>query len=523
MRRMTKQITKKPLRIFFLTILFCAIANHASAQQVTISNNLLYDVALTPNLRVGLRLSDKWSMGLTAGYRPWPTDETKTRKWKHLLVSPSVRYWTDSVNVHHFFGANIIYSHYNIADIKFPFGMYKSVRNERRQGDLIALGVFYGYSWPLGRFWNIEPFIGVAVGYTWYNRYECGHCGEKIGRDHKWFAMPQAGINIVYNIPGRPKRVPRAVIVDPPYINHPPTTPDTIFDPIVRNVPENTGRAGQLQKDNPVLAHISEYKPYDRTQILRKDKNALFVHFPKAKHELRGDFRNNQATLDRIVDLTRQVMADNTSSVKKIQIVGLASIEGNPDFNETLATNRAMALQRYLQQQVAVPDDLFDTVGGGEAWSEFRDQLTEYVANDSQHAKELQQALSIIDNESNVKVREKKLRQLNGGRTWKYITDNILSDQRNSGYVRIYYDYVPDNNAKIINEANELLTADCTDCHHEALRLLQQVRDDERAQNALGVALWFCGQKEEAIDRFRRAAANGNEDAKTNLRELKIE
>jgi Flp pilus assembly protein TadD len=52
---------------------------------------------------------------------------------------------------------------------------------------------------------------------------------------------------------------------------------------------------------------------------------------------------------------------------------------------------------------------------------------------------------------------------------------------------------------------------------------LQQVRDDERAQNALGVALWFCGQKEEAIDRFRRAAANGNEDAKTNLRELKIE
>lgn len=221
--------------------------------------------------------------GTDGGYRPWPTDETKTRKWKHLLVSPSVRYWTDSVNVHHFFGANIIYSHYNIADIKFPFGMYKSVRNERRQGDLIALGVFYGYSWPLGRFWNIEPFIGVAVGYTWYNRYECGHCGEKIGRDHKWFAMPQAGINIVYNIPGRPKRVPRAVIVDPPYINHPPTAPDTIFDPIVRNVPENTGRAGQLQKDNPVLAPISEYKPYDRTQILPQGQECPVRTLPQGQ------------------------------------------------------------------------------------------------------------------------------------------------------------------------------------------------------------------------------------------------
>ena len=517
---MTKLITRSVLRTFVLTILFCGMSTHASAQQVTISNNLLYDVALTPNLRLGLRLSDKWSMGMTVGYRPWPTDETKTRKWKHLLVSPSLRYWTDSVNVHHFFGANVIYSHYNVADIKFPFGLYKSVRNERRQGDLIALGAFYGYSWPLGRWWNIEAFIGAAVGYTWYNRYECGHCGEKLGRSHKWFAMPQAGINIVFNIPGRTERTPRAVIVDPPYINHPPTKPDTIFDPIVRNVPENTGRAGQLQKDNPVLEHISQYKPYDRTQILRKDKAALFVHFPKGKYELKGDYRNNQATLDRIVDITRQVMADNTSSVKKIQIVGLASIDGNPASNEKLATNRAMALQRYLQQQVAVPDNLFDTTGGGEAWAEFRDQLQECVAMPSQQAEQLQQAISIIDNESDVKVREKKLRQLNGGRTWKYIEENILSNQRNAGYIRIYYDYVPDNNAKIINEANELLTADCSDCHHEALRLLQQVRDDERAQNALGVALWFCGQKEEALDCFRRAAANGNEDAKTNLENL---
>lgn len=41
-------------------------------------------------------------------------------------------------------------------------GLYKSVRNERRQGDLIALGVFYGHSWPLKRYWNIEALIGIA-------------------------------------------------------------------------------------------------------------------------------------------------------------------------------------------------------------------------------------------------------------------------------------------------------------------------------------------------------------------------
>ena len=75
---------------------------------------------------------------------------------------------------------------------------------------------------------------------------------------------------------------------------------------------------------------------------------------------------------------------------------------------------------------------------------------------------------------------------------------------------------MPDKAAATINEANELLTTDCGDCHREALRLLLTVRNDERAQNALGV----CGQHDEALECFRRAVANGNADARENLRQL---
>ena len=160
-------------------------------------------------------------------------------------------------------------------------------------------------------------------------------------------------------------------------------------------------------------------------------------------------------------------------------------------------------------------------MGGGEAWAEFRDQLAESITKEPQHSEELQQAIDIIDSESDDNAREQKLRRINGGRTWKYIKENILIDQRNSGYIRIYYDYVPDKAAKVINEASELLTTDCSDCHHKALRLLQTVRGDERAQNALGVAYWLCGQEQEAIECFRRAAANGNADAEENLKRMK--
>ena len=106
-------------KLYILPLLFITIS--ISAQQLTIGNNLLYDATLTPNLRMGVRLSPHWSMGLIGGYRPWPTDDEATRKYKHLLISPDLRYWKDSVNVHHFFGINPVYVHYNISGIRLPF------------------------------------------------------------------------------------------------------------------------------------------------------------------------------------------------------------------------------------------------------------------------------------------------------------------------------------------------------------------------------------------------------------------
>lgn len=432
------------VKIVVLAILLGGFFSEVSAQQVTISNNLLYDAWLTPNLRVGLRLAPHWSVGMTAGYNPWPSDDNKSRKWKHLLVSPSLRYWTDSVNVHHFFGVNLIYSHYNVADVKFPFGLYKSVRDERRQGDLGALGVFYGYSWSIARHWNIEALIGAAVGYTKYNRYECGHCGTKIGEDKKWFVMPQAAINIVFNIPGRPKKVVEPVEPMQPIVPVQPVveTDAVAVTPAVKEPePVKERPIDILVRTEPVLAHISEYKPYDRSQVLRRDQRALFVYFPVAKSDIQTEYRDNQQTLDHIIDVTQKMFADKDSEIRKIQIVGLASFDGKNEANERLASNRANALKKYIQDRLAVSDDQFAISYGGEDWADFRDQVAESIDNGSDHTAELQKVLDIIDREPNLTRREQQIRKLNGGKTFLYIKEHLLADQRNSGYLRIYFDY----------------------------------------------------------------------------------
>ena len=431
-------------KIVILAMLFCGMSSEVSAQQVTISNNLLYDAWLTPNLRVGVRLAPHWSAGLTAGYNPWPSDENKSRKWKHLLVSPSVRYWTDSVNVHHFFGVNLIYSHYNVADVKFPFGLYKSVRDERRQGDLGALGVFYGYSWPIARHWNIEALIGAAVGYTKYDRYECGHCGTKIGDDKKWFVMPQAALNIVFNIPGRPKKVTEPINPITPIEPVIPVTPTEPTPPIEQPQPVKERAVDVLRRNEPVLAHISEYRPYDRSQVLRRDKRALFVYFPMSQTEIQPDYRGNQQTLDRVIDVTRKMLADQESKICKIQIVGLASFDGGKNLNERISKTRAEELKKYIQDRLSVSDDQFETSYGGEDWADFRDEVEEEIQNVSGNTamvSQLKEVIQIIDSEHNEVRREQKIRKLRGGRTYQYIKEHHLDDQRNAGYLRVYFDY----------------------------------------------------------------------------------
>lgn len=281
------------------------------------------------------------------------------------------------------------------------------------------------------------------------------------------------------------------------------------FTPYFAPVPDDTGEAGRLEYDNPVLQHISKYRPYDETRVLSREEGVLFVHFQFDRHILLYDYRDNAATLDRIVEITRRIMADSTSTVKCIQIIGLASVEGPVKRNSRLATNRAAALKWYIQKEVPTPDSLYECVDGCEGWAELRAQI-----EDNKEIPGRDELLNIIDTEPNPDRREWRIKKLDGGKPFAYLRDNVLRDQRNSGYLRIYYDYVPDTTAKVINEASELLKKEQ---YSEALKMLKTVSHDKRAQNALGVAYYMTGNEPEAIECFRRAAADGNQQAKANL------
>ena len=168
--------------------------------RMALRTNLLYDATLSPNLGVDVRVDSAWTVGLLVGINAWDIDKEKNKKWRHALFSIRARKYRDSLFHKGYYEADVIYSHFNVGNTKIPFGLYSAVKDRRLQGDLIALGGKYGYSWILARNWRIEAEAGVAIGYAWFKEYDCDHCGTFLGNGDRIFLLPQLGVNVVYII-----------------------------------------------------------------------------------------------------------------------------------------------------------------------------------------------------------------------------------------------------------------------------------------------------------------------------------
>ena len=168
--------------------------------RVALRSNLLYDATLSPNLGLDVRVDSTRTIGLLAGFNAWDLDKTENKKWRHMLFSLRARKYNDSIFHKGYFEGDLIYSHFNVGNTKIPFGLYSAVKDRRLQGDLVALGAKYGYSWILSRTWRLEAEAGVAVGYAWFKEYDCAVCGTYYGKDDRIFLLPLLGINVVYLI-----------------------------------------------------------------------------------------------------------------------------------------------------------------------------------------------------------------------------------------------------------------------------------------------------------------------------------
>ena len=206
----------RKLRCGMLLTLMLIIGLAGNAQKLAVKNNLLYDLTQTPNIGFELAVSQKWTIGLNFGYNPWwhhadgghtfPFGKGEARatddrvQWRHFIIAPEARYWFCSVFAGHFIGFNAMATCFNQGNVKYPLGLYPSLKDSRRQGKAFGIGAFYGYSWIISPHWSIEAEAGVDVGFAHFKEYNCSHCGAFLRKDTKPFVAPKVGINAVYNL-----------------------------------------------------------------------------------------------------------------------------------------------------------------------------------------------------------------------------------------------------------------------------------------------------------------------------------
>lgn len=180
-----------------ICLFFLLISIPLTAQNVVVKTNVLYDATTTINLGAEVGLSAKWTFDLSASFNPWTFSESK--KWKHWLVQPELRYWFCEGFHGHFMGLHILGGEYNIGNVSLPFGIYPATKENRFEGWGIGGGLVYGYRWILSRHWSIEGVIGLGYIYSKYEKYPCATCGELLDEGDKHYIGPtKAAVNLIY-------------------------------------------------------------------------------------------------------------------------------------------------------------------------------------------------------------------------------------------------------------------------------------------------------------------------------------
>ena len=508
-------------------ILLFLICLPGRAQEFSVRTNLLWDAAAEPNLGVEFPLSNHWSLGGNAGVKAWPRwlawdwDQNNTQHWRNFAVVPEVRYYLDEVFQGFFTGADFVYTHYNVGDVQFPLGMYPETRTNRLQGSFWGGGLFVGYAWWPWQHWRLELEAGAAAGLAAYGRYDCPHCGTKLSDERKPAVVPKLALNVAWNPVSRDKhKARRAEVVISGTDTITVMTPPVAFVVHLNDVAAPETAADRLAEEYEWVVPIEKYRPLDYQTRPGRD-SLMYVTFRADSHVLERDFGSNAVTLDKLQAAIETIRDAENSGEMLVSVTGLASIEGPEAHNDSLSVQRAQAVAVYLGQRTGVGRRHFEVIGKGEAWDWFRAQLEAAPQG-------REKLLKILDEESDPDARERLIKADKS--LYQDVKDNFLEDQRNSGYIRVYYGNTPDAVTEQIN--GELLPLLKAKRYGDAARLLERhpawkerAAQDPEAANACGIALYFTALDkgdeagaQEAVDLVREAARRGSEAAAQNLK-----
>ena len=198
-------------------------------------------------------------------------------------------------------------------------------------------------------------------------------------------------------------------------------------------------------------------QPEEEDEKLRSIRGRAFLDFPVNETVIYPRYRRNPAELKRIRHTIESTLFDRTIAVRSISLHGYASPESPYSNNTRLAKGRTAALKEYIQNAYAFSDTLFTTTFTPEDWKNLRNfiahggrrkvkddiwyedaSVLETPAMPSFVRDAREELLEVIDSSLKPDEKEQQLKQVAGGKPYRWLLDHVYPGLRHTDYVIQY-------------------------------------------------------------------------------------
>ena len=273
----------------------------------------------------------------------------------------------------------------------------------------------------------------------------------------------------------------------------------------------NRSIAEHIAAEHPEVKSIRYYTPLTSSNASEMNITPNIVRYTSNSSKLNPEYLNNAQSIEEMMNLIGEILADSTTRLESVQIAGYTSPEGYEDKGTQRGLNRAIAMREHIKKHHSLPDSIFEVAGGGRNWNIIYNDIKDMnIPNADEFIAQLQ-------DEKNESMRERMLKQYENGELYKNLQARYFPAHRIACCTGIYYSNSPDSAAIIVNRiVNELINNPSPN-YNALLNELKMYKNDPRVLNLQGVIEYRRHHRHAAERAFAKAARMGDEQALTNL------
>ena len=186
-----------------------------------------------------------------------------------------------------------------------------------------------------------------------------------------------------------------------------------------------------VEVSDPAFSYARAHTSQTTAEKNRIKLQDILIHYENNIATPRWDYQSNQAsynTLSQIIDK----LASDSVTVHTIIIEGAASPVGSEAYNNALALRRAEYLKGIISEMEGGDRFHIHTISMGEDWKTFSDHIHQ-AYNETNR----EEVLAILDSDDSNDEKERRLYNLDNGKTWRLLVTEYMAPARNAAVLRI--------------------------------------------------------------------------------------